>query len=113
MHEPEAAKQETREVSFADAVGMLGHGTRFVWLGREPIDYITGLLQLEGADAVALDPRRLIEGSRADAEGLDGAILACYHGRTSAVVAKALKQRFGIDTYSLKGGVTAVVGEIF
>lgn len=103
-----------KEVSFDEALGMMNGGNaKFVWLGREPLEYIAKLLELDTSKAVMIPPRSLIEGNSEGIESLKGSIFVCYHGNTSAVVAKSLKSRFGIDSYSLKGGVTAIVGEIF
>ncbi len=103
-----------REVSFDEATEMLkGNGVKFVWLGREPLEYIVKLLEIEPTKAEMIPPRSLVEGNSEEIESLKGAIFACYHGNTSGVVVKSLKSRFGIESYSLKGGVTAVVGEIF
>ena len=103
-----------KEVGFEEAAEMLkGDGVKFVWLGTEPLDYIVKLLEIDTSKAEMLPPRNLIEGNSEQIESLRGAIFACYHGNTSAVVVKSLKSRFGIESYSLKGGVTAIVGEIF
>lgn len=103
-----------KEVDFEEATEMLkGHGVKLIWLGSEPLDYIANLLELDTSKAIQVHPRSLIEGNNEDIDSLKGSIFACYHGNTSGVVVKALKARFGIDSYSLKGGVTAVVGEIF
>lgn len=103
-----------KEVDFEEATEMMkGPGAKFVWLGSEPMDYIIKLLDLDPSRAVQVHPRSLIEGNSEEIDALKGSVFACYHGNTSGVVVKALKARFGIDSYSLKGGVTAIVGEIF
>ncbi|MEM3839459.1 MAG: hypothetical protein QXF01_02695 [Candidatus Micrarchaeaceae archaeon] len=103
-----------KEIGFDEAVEMInGNKAKFVWLGREPLEYITRLLDIDPEKAAAANPRGLIEGAPEEVDSLKGAIFACYHGNTSGVVVKALKSKFGIDSYSLKGGVTSVVGEIF
>ncbi len=103
-----------KEVSLDEARGMMKDGgARFVWLGREPLSQITKLLKLDPSKAMAARSGSIMDGNSAEMEKLRGAIFACYHGKTSEVVVKTLKARFGVDAYSLKGGVTAAVGEIF
>ena len=40
-------------------------------------------------------------------------VFVCYHGVTSDYVARLLKNKYGVDAYSLRGGVAGIVGEIF
>ena len=103
-----------KEVSFDEATEMMkGGNVKFIWLGHEPLDYIVKLLELDSSKTMMINPRSVIEGNSAELETLKGSVFACYHGNTSGVVVKALKSRFGIESYSLKGGVTSIVGEIF
>lgn len=102
-----------KEVDFAETIEMMKSGTKFVWLGREPLDYIVKLLEIDSSNAIMVPPRSLIEGNSEEIDNMKGSVFVCYHGNTSGMVVRALKSRFGIDSYSLKGGVTSIVGEIF
>lgn len=103
-----------KEVTFDEAVAMSAGGRpRMVWLGREPADRIAGMLGLQAGSIIGIDAERILH-SGADALGeVRGSVLICYHGRTSKMVASFLKKSHGIEAYSMKGGVTSVVGEIF
>lgn len=89
------------------------HGTKLVWIGREPIDYMRGLLELGEEELIGIDPKSLVEGDKKTAMAFTDHVFVCYHGNTSRYVADAIKEKFGVESISMKGGVTAVVGEIF
>ncbi len=110
----EDAKSTIEEIPFNEALEVTERKhTRLIWLGREPVDYIRGLLELSSDKMMAMDPHQLTNMERKDAEGLKESVFVCYHGNTSRTAAKFLKNKYGIESYSLKGGVTAIVGEIF
>jgi rhodanese-related sulfurtransferase len=107
-------KNKVPEVDFKQALEMVnGENKRLVWLGREPVDYIRGLLELNEKQMVSIDVREIMEGLYPNYNSLNGAVFVCYHGNTSRVITKYLKSNKKVDAYSLKGGVTALVGEIF
>jgi rhodanese-related sulfurtransferase len=103
-----------RELDFQEALKLVNeHHRRLIWLGHEPVDYIRGLLELNENQMIAIDTRELMEGLYPDYRTLKDDVFVCYHGNTSRVVAKYLKSNKKVESYSLKGGVTAIVGEIF
>jgi rhodanese-related sulfurtransferase len=103
-----------KEVDFKETVEMLNSGNhKFVWLGREPLDYIMGLLEIGQGKSEQVGPQDIMSIDKFKALEFKNCIFVCYHGNTSRVVAKMLKQRFNVESYSMKGGVTSVVGEIF
>ncbi len=106
-------KNGVKEVGFKETVEMMNAGHRFVWLGREPLDYIVGLLEIDGGKADQVGPHDIMAIDKFKALEFKDCVFVCYHGNTSRVVAKMLKQRFNVESYSMKGGVTSVVGEIF
>ncbi|MCL4404866.1 MAG: rhodanese-like domain-containing protein [Candidatus Marsarchaeota archaeon] len=88
-------------------------GTKIVWLGNEPLDYIKNMLNLEGELLTAANPMELLRASKEELLKYEGHVFMCYHGNTSAFVSEMLKENHGIETFNLKGGITALVGEIF
>ena len=107
-------KEKTKEVSFQEAVSMAETGSsRMVWLGREPVEYIRGLLNLPEDKMEALEPSGIMSMDKKTAQRYDNCIMVCYHGNTSRRVAELLSERFGVESFNLKGGITAIVGEIF
>ena len=106
-------KNGIREIDFQEAVELLESGRKFVWLGKEPADYIARLLELDAGIAEKAEPQEIFGADRFRALEFSDCIFVCYHGNTSRAVAKLLKDRHNVESYSLKGGVTAVVGEIF
>ena len=102
------------EIDFKEALDIVSQNhKKLVWLGREPVDYIRGLLELKEDQMISVDVREIMEGAYPDYASLKDDVFVCYHGNTSRMVAKYLKTNRRIDAYSMKGGVTAVVGEIF
>lgn len=102
------------EVTFEEALGMAsGRQAKLVWIGREPVEYIRGLLDLKEEMMTGIDPHALMAMEKEEAERLKGSVFVCYHGNSSRAAAKILKDKFGVESYSMKGGVTAIVGEIF
>lgn len=107
-------EKKVAEITFEEAVNVASSKhTKLVWLGREPVDYIRGLLDLKEDAMVGMDPHMLMGMNKEEAERLKDSIFVCYHGNTSRTAAKILRDRFGVESYSMKGGVTAIVGEIF
>lgn len=103
-----------REVDFKEAVEFVGRNrTKLVWLGREPVDYIRELLDLDSSMMVEADPNSLVYAGREESARFKDHVFVCYHGNTSRYVANTLKNKFGVESLNLKGGITAVVGEIF
>ncbi len=103
-----------KEVDFKEAVEFAkGHSTKLVWLGREPVDYIRELLGLDSSEMIEIDPNSLVYADREESARFKDHVFVCYHGNTSRYVANTLKDKFGVESLSMKGGITAIVGEIF
>ncbi|MCL5680168.1 MAG: rhodanese-like domain-containing protein [Candidatus Marsarchaeota archaeon] len=103
-----------QEIRFEEAIeAARKNGTKIVWLGSEPVDYINSLLELEAGIIKAANPMEMLNAPKEEALEYQGTILMCYHGNTSAFVSEMLKDKHGVETFNLKGGITSVVGEIF
>jgi hypothetical protein len=103
-----------KEVGFADALRIANStGTKLVWLGNESTEMIAGFLNVNSEMVIKMDPRKVYSMESKEAEELSGHVLVCYHGNTSMRVAGFLKEKHGVEAYSLSGGVTAVAGEVF
>lgn len=88
-------------------------GSMLVWIGPEPADYISGLLGLEPGTMAELKPHVAMAMDEKEAMAYKDCVFVCYHGRTSKYLAHIMNERHGIRSVSMKGGVAAVVGEIF
>ncbi len=102
-----------REVSFEEVLELSSKSTKLVWLGNEPADYISQLLDLPEGTLKEADPNSILFADKNIAKEYKDAVFICHHGNTSLIIANALKERFDVDSYSMKGGVASVVGEIF
>ncbi len=90
-----------------------GRGSRLVWIGSEPVDYVNELLGLEPGTMAQLQPYTAMAMDRKEADAYKDCIFVCYHGNSSRYLAEVLKEKYGVESGSLKGGITAIVGEIF
>jgi hypothetical protein len=102
------------EVDFKEAVEISKRENKsLIWLGREPVSYISELLGLDAESFSKKDPEEIVYMDKEGLKQLDGCVLICYHGNTSGFISKFLKKQHAIRSHSLKGGITAVVGEVF
>jgi rhodanese-related sulfurtransferase len=105
---------QTKDLDLDSALRIIKENkTRMVWLGREPLDYICELLQVDKGVFIYADPNEMLEMKRNVAMKFKKHVFVCYHGVTSDYVARLLKNKYGVDAYSLRGGVAGIVGEIF
>ncbi len=103
-----------KEVDFQEAVEFVDkHRTKLVWLGREPVEYISELLEIEPSKIIGAGPGEFVNADKEKAARFRDHVFVCYHGNTSRYVANFIKDNTGVESLSLKGGVTAIVGEIF
>lgn len=86
-------------------------GKKLIWVGAEMhFETAKSALQAGESDMEYLNIRQLQ--NMDDMKGLEGNVFVCYHGNTSGAVVNYL-DRLNIKSYNLRGGVTAIVGEIF
>ncbi len=104
---------EIKEINFDTALDVSKkNGSKLVWLGAEPVKYISDLLGIGKEYISKEDPEEIIYRDSSKLKKLDGCVLICYHGNTSGFISRFLKKQHSIETYNLKGGITAIVGEI-
>ena len=105
---------DVKELTLPEALEFTArHNTKLLWLGREPADYISTLLDIDHKLIVAVKPADIIHASKEEAKAYTDSVFVCYHGISSHHAAQMLKEKFGIESASLKGGVTEITGEIF
>lgn len=106
------ADPDMNEVDFEEAKAMAAKGRRLAWIGREPLDYVAGLLGVDASMMAQMDPRQIRDADPEKLKSMSGTVFICYHGVTSMHVVTFLEKR-GVKAYSLRGGITSIVGEIF
>jgi rhodanese-related sulfurtransferase len=85
---------------------------KFVWVGAEMhFDAAKKALDLAEDKIMCINPRELVD-MEEHAKKFNGNVFVCYHGNTSLAVVNYLG-KLNIEAYSLKGGITSIVGEIF
>ncbi|MGC8479588.1 MAG: rhodanese-like domain-containing protein [Candidatus Micrarchaeia archaeon] len=105
---------EVEELVFEEAVEFAKQNkTSLVWIGSEPKEYISELLNIEDGLLKHLQPNEILKLDKDSAKKYEKHVFVCYHGNSSRYVANFLKEKHGVESISMKGGVTSVVGEIF
>ncbi len=105
---------EIKEIEFEEAIKFAAeNNTALVWIGVEPKEYIEELLGIEKNTLKQMTPPALMKLDTKEAKSLENHIFVCYHGNSSRYVASILKDKYGVEALSLKGGITRIVGEIF
>lgn len=101
------------EVSLEEADALSASlGSKLVWIGREPLQYIAELLGRDVSGMAQLDPEQIVSAGPNALKSMSGMVFVCYHGRSSLQVVRFLRAR-GVTAHSLRGGITSIVGEIF
>ena len=104
--------EEKTDVDIVEAQQIVSDkGTRIVWLGSEPIDYISKLLDMDKDMFIFINPNELFS-NKDMMKLMKDHVFMCYHGNSSKIVVNHLKSN-GINAYNLKKGITSIVGEIF
>ncbi len=109
-HETEARKaQEVQDLKRVDLVAarrvISQLGSRFVWMGVEPAEYVAERLGVEREAILKIDLNELTHMNRQDSLRFRGCVLVCYTGSFAAYASKYLEQAHGIATYVLSGGI--------
>ncbi|MDE1869633.1 MAG: rhodanese-like domain-containing protein [Candidatus Micrarchaeota archaeon] len=103
---------ELKEVELAEAKKIAkDSGSKFVWLGSPVKISLSSALGIKPDQLLEFDPHEIISMPDEKLRMLKNDVFVCYHGITSAAMVKYLKSKKNIDGYSLKGGITAIVGE--
>ncbi len=83
-------------------------GSKFVWLGLEPLDYVTTILGV-GTESVFRSTTSIIAEAQAqELEKYRGCIFVCYSGSMGSRFSAYLKNNYDIEAYVLKGGILDV-----
>ncbi len=97
------------ELSLGEATSMVkGGGTKFVWLGTEPVGTIKYALGTDADKIIKLNPGSITELDKGLLETLRGCVFVCYNGSVSAAAAKYLEKTHGINVHILGGGIVKI-----
>ena len=103
---------EIKEVDLNEAIEITSKNkTKLVWLGNEDIEEIATILNVHSSNVIRLMPMEVMHNTPESLKYLNNHVLVCYHGNTSRIVAQVLKSKFNIETFSLRGGITKILGE--
>ncbi|ASI14093.1 hypothetical protein Mia14_0800 [Candidatus Mancarchaeum acidiphilum] len=100
------SKDNSFELDFDNGLEIVKRGDKkLVWLGTEPISRIRKILGIEKNNAISLKPEEAIYFTEEQAKKMEGCVLLCYNGTTSAFLNNYFKKKFGVNTYLLDGGL--------
>ncbi|MDE1871440.1 MAG: hypothetical protein KGI06_04355 [Candidatus Micrarchaeota archaeon] len=88
-------------------------GSKFIWLGREPLEYVADKLDIDGSAILAVNPNDFVHMDKQKFSKLRGSILVCNNGNFSAYMSRFLKDVHDTDTYVLSGGIEYQAKRIF
>ena len=98
------------EVTFPTAKSMVEAGKfKFVWLGAESAESVSYILGVGKEKIIKLDPDKAVELREDEVKALEKNVLVCYNGNLAGFVGSVLRKEYGIDSFSLKGGIISVV----
>lgn len=82
-------------------------GTKFVWLGVEPIDYVIDGLCVEKENVIKIGMDELEKQSNIELKKLEECVFVSYDDTMATHVSKYLTKFYGINSYILEGGIEA------
>ncbi len=87
------------------AKDMAGYrGSKFIWLGAEPVEYASARLGIEIKHIGKIDVSGLADMNVEEAKRLEGSIFVCYNDFFATRVSEYLKKNYNVDTYVLTFG---------
>jgi len=105
-------ESDLKEVGIVEARKLAKKGgAKFVWLGSPVKISLSTALGISPDQLLEFEPSEIIAMPDEKIKHLNNDIFVCYHGITSAALVKYLKSKKNVHGYSLKGGITAIVGE--
>jgi hypothetical protein len=96
-------------VSLAEAKKMVTEkGSRFVWLGVEPVEEVAKVLGVDAESVTHANQDTIAQYGEGRARELTTSVLVSYDDIMSSHLCGLLKKRFGINVHALRGGIRGV-----
>ncbi|MEM0200921.1 MAG: PH domain-containing protein [Candidatus Micrarchaeaceae archaeon] len=83
-----------------------------VWLGIESKEYISKLLQINEISIKKINLNEIERWQHDDILAMEGAILLSYDGVMSMHTASLLRDKYGLVTYTIKGGLLDIMDKL-
>jgi rhodanese-related sulfurtransferase len=100
-------------LGFKDALRLISEkDTKLVWLGAEPKERMSKLLNVGKDRIISMDPEQLLYSDEKELSKLENHVFLCYHGNTSSFMSKHLRKAHKLHSYHVKGGAASVIGDI-
>lgn len=100
-------------ISLAESLALVDNGSKFVWLGSEPLSYVSTILSVDKEKVIKSSMAEINKGRPEELERFADCIFVCYQGKLAERAASFLKRSHGIDSYILEGGITDAAHEYF
>ncbi len=99
-----------QELSLDSAKAVLKRNNSVIlWLGLEPDIYVSKLLNVNPTQIKILNLRDIERYNEDEALALDGTVILSYDGVLSIHLAEFLKDKYGVLTYVIKGGLYSIL----
>ncbi|HUB92779.1 MAG TPA: hypothetical protein VL945_02360 [Candidatus Saccharimonadales bacterium] len=105
--------QNTKKVNLERSKFLIESGSSFVWLGVEPLGYVSTILGVDKSKVIKTDTSEITSAGPEALQKFRNCIFVGYDGIMSDRVSSYLKRNHGIDSYVLEGGITNVAHEYF
>ncbi len=99
----------SKELSLEDAKSIVNErGARFLWLGIDPVEQVAQLLDIPTSKVAITAPVELVNSGKEGVRKHGADILLSYEGEMANHVARVIKQKYGLEMYTLRGGLKDV-----
>ena len=109
----EKLQQAVHKITMEKARELADGGSKFVWVGVEPLGYVSTILNIDKDKVMKANTSQITESAAQELEKFRGCIFVGYGGTMSERISSYLKRNHGIDSYVLEGGITRVAHEYF
>ena len=101
-----SSKKKRNEVDIKRSKEMVkNRGAKFVWLGPQPLDYVSDALEVDKNSVTRVDMGEIEKLDKGTAEKFDGCIFVCNNGAFSSSVSDYMWEKHGVNTFVLHGGI--------
>ena len=99
-----------KEINLNEATNILKlQNSKIIWLGTEPIDYVSKVSGIDSSSIIKINPDRIIEADLQINQFFSNSIFLCYNGNIARHISLHLKNEHDINSYVIKGGLIDIL----
>ncbi len=77
-----------------------------IWLGTEPVEYVSESMKVNKDAIIQMNAAAVMHLDAESAKGLEHCIFVCYEDSLAEFASRQLKEKLGLDSYVLEGGLS-------